>query len=126
MSDRRLSLVLAFLSLPVLLVACAEVPKSPEARAETLAINDPLESVNRVVFDVNDFLDRLLIKPLTELYRFTVPDYVRERVANVVSNMGEPVIFANNLLQGEFSRASVTAGRPSTADRRCGRAAPAC
>ncbi|MFA4994522.1 MAG: VacJ family lipoprotein [Bdellovibrionales bacterium] len=108
---RRLFLVLAFLFLPSLLAACAEVPKSPEARAEELAINDPLEPVNRAIFDVNDFLDRLLIKPLTELYRFTVPDYVRERVANVISNMGEPVVFANNLLQGELSRASVTAGR---------------
>jgi phospholipid-binding lipoprotein MlaA len=108
---RRLFLVLAFLSLPSLLAACAEVPKSPEAQAEALEVNDPLEPMNRVVFDVNDFLDRLLIKPLTELYRFSVPDYLRERVANVLSNMGEPVIFANNLLQGEASRASVTAGR---------------
>lgn len=111
MSFRRFSLVLAFLSLPALLAACADVPKSPEARAEALAINDPLEPVNRAIFNVNDFLDRLLIRPLTELYRFAVPDYVRERVANVISNMGEPVIFANNLFQGEFTRAGVTAGR---------------
>jgi len=110
MSYRRLYLILVLL-LPSSLVACAEMPKSPEARAEAAAINDPLEPVNRVIFDVNDFMDRLLIRPLTELYRFAVPDYVRERVANVVSNMGEPVIFANNLLQGEFSRAGVTAER---------------
>ena len=111
MHIHRLFLVLAFLSLPSLVTACTQVPKSPEAQAEVLEVNDPLEPMNRVVFDVNDFLDRLLIKPLTELYRFAIPDTVRERVANVLSNMGEPVIFANNLLQGEASRAGVTAER---------------
>ncbi len=108
---RRLISFIALLSLPVAMAACAEVPKSPEAQAEALEVNDPLEPMNRVVFDVNDFLDRLLVRPLTELYRFAIPDYVRERIAGVVSNMNEPVIFANNLLQGELTRAGITAGR---------------
>lgn len=111
MSLRRFLLITAFLALPVALIGCADVPKSPEAQAEALEANDPLEPVNRVVFDVNDFLDRLLIKPLAELYRFAIPDFVRDRVANILSNMGEPVIFANNLLQGETTRAGVTAQR---------------
>jgi phospholipid-binding lipoprotein MlaA len=111
MRIHRFVLALAFLSLPSLLAACAEVPKSPEAQAEALEANDPLEAMNRVTFDVNDFLDRLLIKPLTELYRFVLPDAVRERIANVLFNMDEPVIFANNLLQGEISHAGITAGR---------------
>ncbi|MDD3371751.1 MAG: VacJ family lipoprotein [Alphaproteobacteria bacterium] len=111
MSIRRLLLTLALLTLPAMLPAFAELPKSPEAQAEAIEVNDPLEPVNRAVFDVNDFLDRLLIKPLTELYRFAIPDYLRERIANILSNMGEPVIFANNLLQGETSRAAVTAQR---------------
>ncbi len=108
---RRLFLVLALLSLPSLLAACADVPKSPEVQAEALEVNDPLEPMNRAIFNVNDFLDRLLIRPVTELYRFFVPNFLRERVANVLSNLGEPVTFANNLLQGEMSRAGVTFGR---------------
>jgi phospholipid-binding lipoprotein MlaA len=108
---RRLALIAAFLALPTLLAGCADVPKSPEAQAEAAAIDDPLESGNRVVFDVNDFLERLLIKPLTEAYRFAVPDYMRERIANVLANMGEPVIFANNMMQGEASNGGVTAER---------------
>ncbi|MDD4616571.1 MAG: VacJ family lipoprotein, partial [Alphaproteobacteria bacterium] len=90
---------------------CADVAKSPEAQAEALEVNDPLEPVNRVVFDVNDFLDRLLVKPLTELYRFVTPGYLRERVANIIANMNEPVIFANNLMQGETTAAGITAQR---------------
>jgi phospholipid-binding lipoprotein MlaA len=108
---RRYALLLALLTLPMAVVSCADMPKSPEARAEATQVNDPLEPLNRVVFDVNDFLDRLLIRPLTELYRFAVPDFVRERVANIVANMGEPVVFANNLLQGETGKAGVTAQR---------------
>jgi phospholipid-binding lipoprotein MlaA len=104
-------LALALLALPSLMTACADLPTSPEAQAEALAVDDPLEPLNRTVFDVNDFLDRLLIKPLAELYRFAVPDYARDRVANILSNMGEPVIFANNLMQGETTNAGVTAGR---------------
>lgn len=108
---RRLVLIIALLSLPSFAVGCAELPKSPEAQAEMLEANDPLEPVNRVVFDVNDFLDRLLIRPLAELYRFVVPDFMRERVANILSNMGEPVVLVNNLLQGEVSRAGITVQR---------------
>ncbi len=111
MSYRRIILILALLALPTFLTACADIPKSPQEQAEAQAINDPLEPMNRVVFDVNDFLDRLLLKPLTELYRFSVPDFVRERVANVLSNMHEPVIFANNLLQGDTSAAGITVQR---------------
>ncbi|MFA5040616.1 MAG: VacJ family lipoprotein [Bdellovibrionales bacterium] len=111
MRVRPLFLALTFLCLPTLLVACADVPKSPEAQAEALEINDPLEPMNRAIFNVNDFLDRLLIKPATEVYRFIVPTFLRERVANVLSNLGEPVTFANNMLQGKAGSAGVTAQR---------------
>ncbi len=108
---RRFLTLSVLLTVPFLLSACADVPKSPEAQTETQISNDPLESVNRVTFDVNDFMDRLLIRPLTELYRFTIPDMIRDRVAHVLSNMGEPVIMANNLLQGKWNAAETTATR---------------
>jgi phospholipid-binding lipoprotein MlaA len=93
------------------LTACADVPTSPAERAEFEATNDPLEPMNRAVFDVNDFLDRLLIRPLAELYRATIPPGIRDRIAGIVTNMKEPVIFANNLLQGEFEKAGTTLAR---------------
>ena len=112
MSLRR-NLVPAFIALtmPVLLAGCADLPKSQAERADFNATNDPLEPMNRVVFDVNDFLDRLLLRPLAELYRVTVPPGLRDRVAGIVTNMKEPVIFANNLLQGDFASAGTTAER---------------
>jgi phospholipid-binding lipoprotein MlaA len=93
------------------MTACADMPKTPEQKADYDAMNDPFESVNRVIFDVNDFLDRLLIRPIAELYRALIPPEVRDHVANILSNMREPVIFANNILQGQFSRAGVTVER---------------
>jgi phospholipid-binding lipoprotein MlaA len=108
---RRLLLLCALIALPSLLSACAEIPQSPEAQAEAAAVDDPLEPMNRTIFDVNDFLDRLLIKPLAELYRFAVPDYMRDRVANILSNMGEPVVFANNMMQGRAGDGGITAER---------------
>ncbi len=109
---RRLALALVLMSVPaMLLTACADVPKSPAERAEYDSANDPLEGVNRVVFDVNDFMDRLLIRPLAELYRWTIPPGVRDRIAGIVTNMKEPVIFVNNVMQAQFTRAGMTAER---------------
>ncbi len=111
MSRPRSLLAIALLAAPLMLASCADMPKSAEERAEYAATNDPLEPMNRTVFDVNDFLDRLLIRPLAELYRVTVPPPLRDRIAGIVSNMKEPVIFANNVLQGEFTRAGTTLER---------------
>lgn len=108
---RRFALTIILLSVSLTLAACADLPKSPEERAEAKLTNDPLEPMNRTIFDVNDFLDRLLIRPIAELYRVTIPPGLRDRLGNVVSNMREPVIFANNLLQGRLGNAGTTLER---------------
>ncbi|MDE2029692.1 MAG: VacJ family lipoprotein, partial [Alphaproteobacteria bacterium] len=111
MNLRRIAVLLVLTLMPAMLAGCASVPKSPEARAEAQAVNDPLEPMNRTIFDVNDFLDRLLIRPLAELYRFVLPDAVRAHIVNVLENMGEPVVFANNMLQGNWDAAGTTSER---------------
>lgn len=91
--------------------ACSSVPQTQAEKADLRAANDPIESVNRVVFDVNDFLDRLLIRPLAELYRAMIPPPLRDRVSGIVKNMSEPVIMANNMMQGDFTKAGKTFAR---------------
>src|SRR5271169_3836849 len=105
---RRLALALVLLSVSAMLNACADVRKSPAEKAEFEATDDPLEPMNRTIFDVNDFLDRLLFRPLAELYRYTIPPGIRDRIADITTKMDEPVIFANNLMQGEFGKAETT------------------
>lgn len=108
---RRFALAFMIMSVMATLSACADIPKAPAEKADFEATNDPLEPMNRTIFDVNDFLDRLLFRPLAELYRYTVPPGVRDRVAGIVSNMAEPVIFANDVMQGEFGKAGTTVER---------------
>jgi phospholipid-binding lipoprotein MlaA len=108
---RRIFAALLALAFVAALAACADVPKDPAERAEFEATNDPMEPMNRVVFDVNDFLDRLLFRPIAELYRVTIPPGIRDRLAHVLSDFKEPVVFANNLMQGEFTNAGITLGR---------------
>src|ERR1700733_6028207 len=87
---RRFALALLLLSASAtLLSACADVPKSSAEKADYDASNDPFEPVNRVIFDVNDFMDRLLFKPLAGLYRVTIPPGIRDRIAGIVTNMKE-------------------------------------
>ncbi len=94
------------------LAACASTKdQTPEQAAEAAAVNDPLEDVNRVVFEINRTIDETLLKPAAIIYRGVVPEFGRERIDNALSNLGEPVTFANDLLQGEFERAGITAAR---------------
>ena len=93
------------------LSACATPPTDPAARAEFERTNDPLEPMNREIFDFNLLADRFFIKPLAQGYIYIVPDKGRTAIHNVLQNMGEPIIFANNMLQGEFKRAHDTFAR---------------
>lgn len=67
--------------------------------------------MNRRVFTDNYFFDRLLVRPLAELYRATIPPPVRDRIADITGNMKEPVILVNGLLQGDFTKACITIER---------------
>ena len=73
--------------------------------------DDPFEGVNRVVFQVNDTLDRTAIKPLAKVYRFIMPDFAERGVRNVFSNLGEIRNFVHNGLQGKLDGSARSAGR---------------
>jgi phospholipid-binding lipoprotein MlaA len=95
----------------LLLAGCATVPTDPAARAEFERLNDPLEPTNRAIFGFNEFLDKVLIRPLAEVYHFILPNFVEERITMFVRNMGEPLTLVNDILQGEPDRAGTTFGR---------------
>ena len=70
--------------------------------------NDPFEGSNRFFFDVNQVLDDVLLRPVSVAYRAVMPDFARDGVRNFMNNLNSPVIFANDLLQGEGDRAGDT------------------
>lgn len=97
----------------LLLVGCATRPPNddPKALAEWEETNDPYEPFNRAMFDFNTELDRWLVRPAAEGYRWLTPDFVQDAIHNVLTNAGEPVNFFNALLQGDFNRAGTALGR---------------
>lgn len=90
---------------------CATPPSDPAARAEFEAENDPLEPLNRAIFDFNMVVDGLFLRPAAIVYREALPAPVQTGVNNFLSNLRAPVVLANDLLQGEMGRAGNTAGR---------------
>jgi phospholipid-binding lipoprotein MlaA len=96
----------AVLAICALLSGCASLPSSEQREAD-----DPLEPLNRAVFDANMALDEALIRPLAEAYRAVVPPFARDRIRSVIDNLAEPRIFANDLLQRRADAAGVTLAR---------------
>src|SRR5216684_6479621 len=86
------------------LAACAHPPAEPQARAEYERNNDPAEPTNRVIFSGNKFVDDNALQPIARGYEDYVPGRVRKSLHNFVSNLGQPAIAANDVLQGNFSR----------------------
>ncbi|MEE9544632.1 MAG: VacJ family lipoprotein [Rhodospirillales bacterium] len=74
-------------------------------------VNDPLEPMNRVFFDVNEFLQDYLLRPISKAYVFLLPAPVRTAFGNALDNLRSPVVLANDLMQGEGGRALDTFGR---------------
>ena len=73
--------------------------------------NDPLEAVNRVIFQANEFFYDMFLRGPTEIYLGIVPPPLRSAVSNMLHNIATPVILANDLLQAEWERAGTTAQR---------------
>lgn len=107
---------LAAATLMASLAACATPPPADDAEAVAAfeEANDPIEPLNRYFFEFNLGLDRLFLRPAAEIYRGALPTPVRDGVRNFLVNLRSPVIFANDVLQGETERASQTFGRFAT------------
>ena len=93
------------------LAGCATPPADPAARAEFEQINDPLEPMNRYFFELNRFLDFLFVHPWADTYRRIVPEFGRERVHNVLDNVGSPLDAVNEAFQGRATDSVTTLGR---------------
>lgn len=75
------------------------------------AAGDPLEGFNRLMFRLGGRFDRMIVRPVANGYRRLTPGPVRRVAHNVLQNLGEPVVFANDVLQLRPARAARTAAR---------------
>ena len=72
---------------------------SAPAFAESDQQSDPWEGFNRAMFNFNDALDRAIVKPVAQGYRYVMPDIAERGVHNFFENLGDVVTMVNNLLQ---------------------------
>jgi len=99
----RVLLILVVITAGLSLSACGTTRPDPN--------NDPYEATNRGIFDVNNKIDDWTLRPAAETYNQQVPEPVRDSVHNTLTNLNLPVVFANDVLQGQPRRAGQTVSR---------------
>ena len=102
--------VLALVAIALALGACASKPPADdlEARRYYQEINDPLEPMNRQILKFNRGFEKVVLTPVAKTYRAVLPAPARKGVYNVLHNLKSPVIFGNDVMQGEGKRAGNT------------------
>lgn len=92
--------LLASMGALLTLQGCATV-KSADAR-------DPWEPMNRSVFEFNQVVDKVAIKPAAQAYVQVVPGLVRTGVSNFMGNLSDVWSFANSAMQLKGQAAAET------------------
>ena len=86
------------MSLPVRAIAAAAVLAL--GGCATHNPQDPLEPYNRAMFNVNEKIDKVVMRPVATGYRNVTPEPIRHGVTNFFGNLGDVWSMANDLLQG--------------------------
>ena len=77
------------------LSACASNPRAvPDPR-------DPYEPFNRAMYNFNESLDRVVLKPLATGYEMITPEPVNRAITNFFGNLDDTVVIFQDLLQGK-------------------------
>ncbi|MCF8160042.1 MAG: VacJ family lipoprotein [Polaromonas sp.] len=79
--------------------ALAVVMLSGCATGPSASPRDPLEPFNRGMYQLNDVVDRAVVKPVATVYRDVLPSPVRTGVTNFFANLQDAWSFVNNTLQ---------------------------
>lgn len=72
---------------------------------------DPFESYNRGMYQINDAVDKAVVKPLAKGYDAVVPPPGRMMLSNFFSNLNDVIVAVNDLLQFKVVQAVSDTGR---------------
>lgn len=67
---------------------------------------DPLEPYNRAMFNVNEHVDRAVLKPVAIAYKNVTPTPLRHGISNVFGNFDDMWSTANDFAQGHVAEAA--------------------
>lgn len=81
------------------------------AASEPKETPDPLEAMNRKIFEGNQAFNHAIVYPAAKAYREGLPEPVRDRIDAFTTNLTEPMVFANNVLQLRPDAALTTLAR---------------
>lgn len=100
--------LLSVAALALLLAGCAASP------TRTASNVDPLEPVNRGLYQVHDAIDRAVLTPVNKVYTAVVPQFARTGVSNFFGNFEDLWSAVNDVLQGKGQKAGDDLGRVLT------------
>lgn len=89
----------------------AATPATVVAPRQGHAKGDPLEGLNRKLYKFHQGADRSFFRPLALFYKTIIPKFLRTGVRHILSNLGEPLVFMNDMLQLKPKRALRTFAR---------------
>jgi phospholipid-binding lipoprotein MlaA len=78
------------------------------ATVQTADARDPWEPMNRSVFEFNQVVDKVAIKPVAQAYEQVVPGLVRTGVSNFLGNLSDVWTLANSAMQLKGQAATET------------------
>lgn len=96
------------------LTSMADTNTTDDSQSSTLLSSseqDPLESINRPIFNFNQGFDKYFMTPVAEGYNAVVPKPIRTGANNFFDNIAMVSTTANDLLQGEFTQGILDAWR---------------
>lgn len=96
----------------LLLGGCASQQTANEQAQQYADPKDPLESINRTMWDFNyEVLDEYLLRPTAVAYVDYMPQIARTGLLNMAENLEEPSNTLNNLLQWKLDGTFISLGR---------------
>ncbi len=73
-------------------------------------VYDPIEPINRFIFEFNNVADKIILEPAAKGYR-KLPSPIQSGISNFLSNLRAPLVVVNQILQGQGKNAAETTGR---------------
>jgi phospholipid-binding lipoprotein MlaA len=109
LSVRATIFLAAAMGVAVATPLAAAIPHASPSSAGS--VDDPWEKLNRKGFALEGTLDHWLIGPLAHLYKFLTPGPIGKGIHNLVTNLTEPVVTVNGILQLRPKRAAASVRR---------------